>query len=483
MPEKPVRKILITGATGYIGRRLTQHLLGRPDLALRLLVRNRAKVTPALLEQAEIIEGDTFDAASLGQALAGVDTAYYLIHSMGGQGDFAERDRQSAENFRTACITAGIRRVIYLGGLGVRETASHHLASRIETGEILSAEPERLQVVWFRAGVIIGAGSASFEIIRNLVQKLPIMVTPSWVKTKTQPIAVEDVLAYLEAALYLEKEESLIVDIGTEPMSFRKILLEAARVMGLRRWLIPVPILSPRLSSFWLVLFTPVPFRIATALVEGLKSETIAQNDNADRFFPEIRPRPYSTAVEEAMAEMEHQEVLSRWCDSSGGTVCDVKDQTDPSGSILHDRREVELGKVPPAAVYRAVCTLGGTSGWYDYHLLWRVRGWLDKLAGGYGLNRGRRLRSELRIGDAVDFWKVADLKENKRVLLLAQMKVPGKAWLEFDIQPDRLVQTAHFNPRGLLGRIYWYSVLPLHHLVFGNLATSIVRHAARLSA
>ncbi len=483
MPEQPLRKILITGATGYIGRRLTQRLLGRPDLTLRLLVRNRAKITTALLEQVEIIEGDTFDAASLGQALAGVDTAYYLIHSMGGQGDFAERDRQSAENFRTACITAGVRRVIYLGGLGHRETASRHLASRIETGEILGAEPEKLQLVWFRAGVIIGAGSASFEIIRNLVQKLPVMITPKWVMTRTQPIGVQDVLSYLEAALDLETGESLVVDIGAEQMSFRRIMLEAARAMGLHRLLIPVPVLSPRLSSFWLILFTPVPFRMAAALVEGLKSETIAQNDNAARIFPEISPRPYSTAVEEAMAEMEHQEVISRWCDSSGGAVCDIKGQTEPAGAILRDRREVELGKVTPAAVYRAVCNLGGTSGWYDYQLLWRIRGWLDKLAGGYGLNRGRRLRSELRIGDAVDFWKVADLKENKRVLLLAQMKVPGKAWLEFDIQPDRLVQTAHFNPRGLLGRLYWYSVLPLHHLVFGNLARGIVRHAARLSA
>lgn len=476
-----MKTVLITGATGYIGRRLTQRLLTGGRHRIRLLVRNPRKVQVSVADRVDIRTGSTFDTASLTAALEGVDTAFYLIHSMGEKDDYRRLDRESAENFRRACVAAGVRRIIYLGGLGVRHSASKHLLSRIETGEVLATEPHRIDTIWFRAGVIIGSGSASFEIIRNLAQKLPVMVTPRWVRTRTQPVGIEDVLSYLEQAIDLDYRGALTVDIGSDPLSFQDMIIQAARVMGLRRFLFPVPVLSPRLSSYWLILFTPVPYRLASALVEGLKSETVLQNDHAARYFPAIRPLDYRTAVQAALIEMEHNQVVSRWCDSSGLQACDITDFDDPAGAILRDIRIVPFSQgASQEAVFHSACRLGGEHGWFRYNALWRLRGLIDKLLGGYGLSRGRRQTGELRVGDAIDFWKVVDLRANKRLLLYAQMKLPGQAWLEFDVQPDQLVQTAHFIPRGLLGRLYWYSIIPLHNLVFADLARAVVRAASR---
>jgi uncharacterized protein YbjT (DUF2867 family) len=379
---------------------------------------------------------------------------------------------------RDACIAAGVRKIIYLGGLGVKGTASKHLLSRIETGEILSARPDTIVTIWIRAGVIIGAGSKSFEILRNLVQKLPVMVTPRWVTTRTQPIAVDDVLSYLVASIWLETNENMIVDIGSDPMNFKAMMLSAARVMGLRRFVFPLPVLTPKLSSYWLIFFTPVPYKIAAALVEGLKSETVQQNDNAARYFPAIKPLSFEDSVRRAIKEIEDEQVVSRWCDSSAGEACDIIYQDDPSSAIIRDRRVIEFNNVAPEKVFQSALAIGGERGWYKYNVLWRLRGAMDKMVGGYGLNRGRRVRRELRIGDALDFWKVADIKPNKRLLLLAQMKLPGKAWLEFIVEDNALIQTAHFYPRGVLGRLYWYSTLVFHNLVFQDLAEKIVKQA-----
>ncbi len=484
MPDKNLHNILLTGATGYIGRRLKDRLLGRKDLRLRLLVRNRNKVRPEVLDKVEVFEGDTFNVEVLAKALEGVDTAFYLIHSMGSEENFEDLDRKSAENFRDACIEAKVKRIIYLGGLGVKETASTHLLSRMETGEILSQYPEKIQTIWFRAGAIIGAGSASFEIINNLVQKLPSMITPRWVNTKSQPIGVEDVVNYLEKSITLEEtSKNLLVDIGSAAMSFREMLLAAAEVMGLKRHIIPVPVLSPKLSSYWLILITPIPFKLAQALVEGMKSETLVLNQNAQLYFPDIQPEPYEQAVGRALKEIEHDQVLSRWCDSSGSSACDIKGQDDIHRAILRDIRTIDLNGLSAAAVFQSACTLGGQTGWYTYDILWKLRGLIDKLIGGYGLNRGRRENLNLRVGDALDFWKVMDIKKNKRLLLVAQMKVPGKAWLEFDIQSNVLTQTAHFYPHGLLGRMYWYSTLPIHNVIFVNLAEKIVEQAKKYEA
>ena len=476
---KPV--VLITGATGYIGRRLTHHLLDGDRYRLRLFVRNSRKVQATIADSVEVVEGSTFESESLTAGLQDVDTAFYLIHSMGADEDYRKLDVQSAENFRRACISAGVRRIVYLGGLGNRDSASKHLLSRIETGETLAAEPGKISTIWFRAGVIVGSGSASFEIVRNLCHKLPFMLTPRWVRTRTEAIGIEDVLVYLEQAIELPAKENLVVDIGSGKITFQEMLSEAAKVMGLHRFLIPVPVLSPKISSYWLILFTSVPYRVASSLVEGLKSETIKENENAQIHFPTIEPLSYSDSVAHAMEELEHNQIVSRWCDSSSDKACDIKDFDDPAGSVLRDIRIVSYTtQENQDAVYRSVCALGGPNGWFRYNFLWRIRGAMDKLSGGYGLSRGRRDKEELRVGDALDFWKVVDIKPGKRLLLYAQMKVPGQAWLEFDVQPEQLVQTAHFIPHGLLGRLYWYSVLPLHYLVFSNLARTVVKESVK---
>jgi len=262
------------------------------------------------------------------------------------------------------------------------------------------------------------------------------------------------------------------------------MIAQAAEVMGLRRFMIPVPFLSPKLSSYWLILFTPIPYKLASSLVEGLKSETVRENDNARLYFPSILPTSYRESVKHAISELEQNHIISRWCDSSSEKACDIKDFDNPAGSILRDVRIIPFQEEDTQEdVFKSVCSLGGPNGWFRYNFLWRLRGALDKISGGYGLSRGRRNTNDLRIGDALDFWKVADIKEGKRLLLYAQMKLPGQAWLEFDIQPYQLVQTAHFIPHGILGRLYWYSVYPLHIFVFSNLAKTVVKSSRETEA
>ena len=471
-------RILLTGATGYIGRRLMDRMAAEEGVVLRIFVRSAAKLQAQAGPALEIAAGSTFDPASLAKALAGVDVAYYLIHSMGAKGDFTELERRSAENFREACIGAGVRRIVYLGGLGDKETASRHLLSRIATGEILSARPDRIQTIWFRAGIIIGSGSASFEIVRNLVQKIPLLVTPKWVLTRTQPVAVDDVLEYLRLARTLPASGDMIVDIGGEIMSFRDMLLRAAAVMGLRRRVVRVPLFTPKMSSYWLILMTPVPYGIARELVEGLRSETVARNDNARIHFPSIAPVSYETALERALADIESRQVLSRWCDSAARETCDLDVKEKTADAVYRDRKTADFTGIAPEAVFRSVTALGGARGWPAFGLLWRVRGWMDKLAGGPGLNRGRRDPVDLRIGDGLDFWKVLDLQSGRRLLLLAQMGVPGRAWLEFVLEGTTLVQTAYFLPRGLGGRLYWLAMLPAHAFIFRKLVRRIVADA-----
>jgi len=302
-------KILLTGATGYIGSKLTQKLIAQSHHQIRVFVRNATKLPSFFKDAVEVFEGDTFQPDALNRALKGIDLAYYLIHSMQAKDDFERLDRLSAQNFREASIDAGVKRIVYLGGLGTKETASKHLLSRIETGEILSEKPGRIQTIWFRAAIIIGSGSASFRIIRSLIHRLPLMTTPRWVHTLTQPIGVDNVLDYLEAAIDLKTDQNLKVDIGGETMSFKEMLLRAAKVMGRKRLLITVPLLSPRLSSYWLRLVTHVSFRVAKALVDGLKSETIVTNDNAQKHFPEISLLSYESAVQLALEDREHTTV------------------------------------------------------------------------------------------------------------------------------------------------------------------------------
>jgi len=466
-------KVLLTGANGYIGRRLKQKLLGE-DITLRMLVRNPKSVDATL--DIEVVEGNSFDKASLRVALEGIDTAYYLIHSL-QEHNYKELDKQSAKNFLDIAIEQGVKRIIYLGGLGIKEEASEHLLSRIETGEILSSRPQEIETLWIRAGVIIGSGSASFEIIRHLTEKLPLMVTPKWVTTLAQPIGVDDVISYLNTSKDIKISGNLVVDIGSEIMTYKEMMLGCAKALGLRRWIIPLPILTIKLSSYWLNLFTPVPYSVAQSLIEGLSSEVILQNNHAKEYFPQIEPLPFEEAVKQSIKEMEENQVFSRWSDAGGREdIWQEKYSDDASSAILLDRQSLPLNGLSKEKLYDTFCSIGGKEGWFGYDWLWEIRGWLDKMIGGAGLNRGRRDSYKLRVGESVDFWRVEDLIPNERLLLHAQMKVPGKAWLEFKIAGDNLIQTAYFYPRGLWGRLYWYLLTPLHYLVFRNMIRAIIQ-------
>lgn len=472
-------KVLLTGSTGYIGRRLKQKLLDDESVDLKLLVRNKKSISPTILDKVEVIEGDTFNKDALKEALKDVEVAYYLIHSLSNE-NYKDLDKISAQNFLDVAEECGVKRIIYLGGLGVKnEDTSEHLLSRIETGEILSSS-KSVQTIWLRAGVIIGSGSASFEIIRNLTEKLPVMTTPKWVDTKAQPIAVNDVLSYLHDSLYLGVRENLIVDIGSAQLSYKKMMGKTALALGLKRFLIPVPFMSINISSYWLNLFTPVPFTIAKALIEGLKSEVVIQNQNARNYYPKIVPMSYEDAVKSAIKEIEENQVISRWNDKGDG-VWEKNAQNEISKAIFIDRKEEDISNIEPSKVYQSFISIGGENGWFDFDFLWELRGIIDKLIGGVGLKRGRRSQCDLRISDCLDFWKVVDLKENERLLLYAQMKVPGEAWLEFKIKDNKLIQSAYFYPKGVFGRLYWYALVPLHYFVFNNMIKSIIKKAKSL--
>lgn len=469
-------KILLTGATGYIGRRLKRKLLSE-GVNLRVFVRNKK----AIESKVEVVEGDTFNKEALDKALSGVDVAYYLIHSLQSK-DYKNLDKVSAQNFLDSAIKNGVKRIIYLGGLGVKSSdTSEHLLSRIETGEVLSSEPAKIETIWIRAGVIIGSGSASFEIVRNLVEKLPIMITPKWVDTKAQPIGVDDVVSYLSEARKVDTKENLIVDIGTKEMSYKEMMLETAKALDLKRKLIPTPILSIGLSSYWLNLFTPVPFNVAKALIEGVKSEVVIQNDNAKKYFPQIKPISYTQAVRKAIEELKENQVISRWNDM-GGKVWDKSHKREISDAIFVDREILSIEGIDKANVYEAFISIGGKNGWFDYDFLWEMRGIFDKLIGGVGLNRGRRSECDLRVGDCLDFWKVVELIPNERLLLYAQMKLPGEAWLEFKIKENKLIQSAYFYPKGVFGRLYWYSMSFFHYFIFKNLIKSIIKKAKSIT-
>jgi uncharacterized protein YbjT (DUF2867 family) len=468
-------KVLLTGSTGYIGRRLKQKLLDDKNIDLTLLVRNKNSLSQQALQEARVIEGDTFDFLALKEALKDIDIAYYMVHSLSSS-DYKKLDKISAQNFINIAKECGVKKVIYLGGLGVKdEHTSQHLLSRIQTGEILSSCDD-VQTIWIRAGVIIGSGSASFEIVRNLVEKLPIMLTPKWVRTKAQPIAVDDVLEYLYQSMYLEYNKNLIVDIGCEQLSYKNMMLKTASALGLERRLISVPFMSIHISSYWLNLFTPVPYSVAKALIEGLESEVIIQNDNAKKYFPNIEPINFISAVQKAQSEIKQNQVLSRWSDN-GGKVWDEVHDREFSDAIFVDRQTLDISNFDKTRVYKSFCSIGGENGWYDFDWLWKIRGIIDQLIGGAGLKRGRRDSNSLRVGDSLDFWKVVDLKENERLLLFAQMKVPGSAWLEFKIKDNKLIQSAYFYPKGVWGRLYWYSLVPLHYFVFRNMINGIVKN------
>lgn len=470
--------ILVTGATGYIGGRL----LGRLEAEgrrVRALARRPEFLAPRVAPGTEVVRGDVLDLDSLAAALAGVHTAYYLVHLMAAGDRFAEADRVAAVGFAQAARAAGVRRIIYLGGLGGDEDLSEHLASRQEVGRILAGSG--VPTIELRASIVIGSGSLSFEMVRALVERLPVMITPRWVSSRAQPIAIEDVLDYLAAALEAPPEVDGHYEIGgADAVSYLDIMMEYARQRGLRRWAIRVPVLTPRLSSLWLGLVTPLYARIGRQLVEGVRNETVVRDDRARRAFPAVRPRGIRDAIERALVNEDREFAATRWSDALSSLPREAAGGR--SGSRLVDSRSLRV-ECPPERAFAPIRRIGGKTGWYYGHLLWRMRGWLDLLVGGVGLRRGRRDPEWVIPGDTLDFWRVEAFEPPRLLRLAAEMKLPGRAWLQFEVEPDGagsiIRQTALFDPRGLFGRLYWYSLYPLHHLVFGGMLRGIARAAA----
>ena len=413
--------------------------------------------------------------------MAGVEVAYYLVHSMAGGRDFEQRDRLAARQFAAAARDAGVRRIIYLGGLGDPDTdLSAHLRSRQETGDAL--REAGVPVTEFRAAVIVGSGSLSFEIIRYLTERLPVMICPRWLYTRAQPIAIRNVLDYLVAALVTDESEGRVIEIGGQGvLTYGDMIRGYAQARGLRRLLVPVPVLTPRLSSYWVHLVTPVPATIAGPLIRGLRNDVVVLDDSARRIFPDIQPIDYPDAVRLALANLEHGDVETVWSDALASSLGDVKPVLLASQEGMIIERRQRLVAASTAEVYRSFTRLGGETGWLYLDWTWQVRGAVDRLLGGVGMRRGRRDPQDLRVGEALDFWRVEVAEPGRILRLRAEMKVPGRAWLEFraDPQPDGgsvLTQTAFFAPRGLAGLIYWYALYPIHGLIFGGLIDRLAR-------
>lgn len=478
--------MFVTGATGYIGARLVPRLL-EAGYEVRCLARSPQKLAGrrwASDARVSIVEGDLSSPDGLVDVMRGCGPAFYLVHSMISAGaDYVTRDREMAARFASAAREAGLQRIVYLGGLG--ETGpglSDHLASRLEVGQILAEGGVPTTVL--RAAMIIGSGSASFEILRYLVERLPVMVTPRWVSTECQPIAVRNVLEYLVGCLDVEATAGRTLDVGgPDVLSYRELMRIMAEERGLaRRLVIPVPVLTPRLSSLWIHLVTPVGADIARPLAEGLRNRVVCRDDEAQRLVPQ-RLLTVREAIRAALDRVEQSDVESTW--STAGVMPGDPDWA--GGKSFTDRREA-IVNAPVERVFKAVCRVGGTNGWYAANWLWQVRGWMDQLVGGPGLRRGRRDPDHVSYGEAIDFWRVTAVDDNRRLALRAEMKLPGEALLEFRVEPvvggasddprSRLVQTATFLPKGLLGLAYWYSVMPFHAVVFNGMLRGIRRAA-----
>ncbi|MFJ9457786.1 SDR family oxidoreductase [Kitasatospora sp. NPDC101447] len=492
-PTPTGRRCLVTGATGYIGGRLVPELLAA-GYRVRCLARDpgRLRDQPWRAE-VEAAAGDVTRPETLPGALDGVDVAYYLVHSLGTGTDFEATDRHAARAFARAAAAAGVTRIVYLSGLlpaGVPEAAlSPHLRSRAEVGRLLRSAG--VPTAELRAAVIIGSGSASFEMLRYLTERLPVMVTPRWVDTRIQPVAVRDVLAYLVAAAALPPEVDRPFDIGgPDVLTYRLMMHRYARAAGLpRRVIVPVPVLTPALSSHWVGLVTPVPGPLARPLVESLRHEVVCHEHDIARWIPDPPAglTGFDRAVDLALRRIRDAQVTTRWSSASLPGAPSDPLPTDPDwagGSLYQDLRERRVA-ADPAAVWRVVEGIGGDNGWYSLPAAWALRGTLDRLAGGVGLRRGRRDRHHLRVGDALDFWRVEEIEPGRLLRLRAEMRLPGLAWLELRVAPGRdggalYRQRALFHPHGLAGHAYWWSMAPFHGLVFGAMARNITDRARR---
>jgi uncharacterized protein YbjT (DUF2867 family) len=470
--------ILLTGATGYVGGRL-RRALEADGRRLRCMARRPEYLQPRVAEGTEVVAGDVLQPESLAGALKGVDTAYYLIHSMAAARDYASNDRRGAESFARAAREAGVRRIVYLGGLGEGVGLSRHLASRQEVGRIL--RDSGLPTLEFRASIVIGSGSLSFELVRALVEKLPAMVTPSWVDTPTQPIGVEDLVAYLVAALDRPLERSVVYEIGgPDRVSYGELMREYGRLRGLRRAMIPVPVLTPRLSSLWLALVSPVYSQVGRELIDGVRNPTVVRDDRALRDFT-IRPRGVREMLARALVNEDLGFAATRWSDALSSRRAGPGWGGVRFGSRRVDSRAAWVAS-PPERAFLPISRIGGRAGWYYGDRLWRLRGLLDLAVGGPGLRRGRRDAESVTIGDTVDFWRVEAIEPSRLLRLAAEMRLPGRAWLQFEVTPENggslIRQTALFDPVGLGGLVYWYALWGIHQMVFAGMLRNIVRAA-----
>ena len=472
-------RALVFGASGYVGTHLVPFLAAR-GVAVRAAARRRDALTArAWPESVELVAADALAPATLPAALDGIDVAYYLVHSMAAGADFPRLDRQAAANFRDAAARAGVKRIVYLGGLQPEGIASAHLASRGETGAVL--REGSVPVTEVRAGVIIGPGSAAFEVIRDLVFHLPAMVTPSWVRSRSQPIALEDVLTYLARLPDIPEAAGAIYDVGgPEVLTYEQLMREFGALVGRRPAILPVPVLTPQLSSYWLNFVTAVPTNVARALIAGLEHDVLA-DDAAIRALIPIPRKTYREAAQAALALERSGEAAPRWTEGSL-----VYRRNRPDFAFYAKRMSSEaLTAAPAAAVWREIATIGGENGYYFLDALWQARGCVDRLTGGTGLSRGRRDPQAIAVGDAIDFWRVAAVEPGRRLTLIAEMKLPGSAALEFELLPDaqdrtRILVTAYFHPAGAPGLIYWHALTPAHALIFTGLARAIAARAER---
>jgi uncharacterized protein YbjT (DUF2867 family) len=478
-------KILITGGTGYVGGRLISQL-ERQGRSLRCLARRPESLRGRVADRTEVVYGDVLQPDSMNEALSGIETAYYMVHSMGTGCDFESADRDGARNFARAARAAGVKRIVYLGGLGdSHQKLSKHLRSRQEVGQVLAESGA--QVIEFRASFVIGSGSLSFELIRALVQRLPFMICPKWVQTPAQPIAIEDVLAFLVAALDYEPAGHHIFEIGgPQQVTYRELMREYARQRGLKRLMVSVPFLTPRLSSLWLGLVTPVYARVGRKLVDSLKNPTVVRDPSANEVF-NIQPRDVAASIQRALENEDREFAETRWSDALSSGSLPKRWGGEKFGNRLVDSRTVTVN-VPASAAFTPVRRIGGKTGWYYGNWLWQLRGFLDLLVGGVGIRRGRRDPDDLHAGEPLDCWRVETIEPDHLLRLSAEMKLPGRAWLEFEVTPDgpsktTIRQTAIFDPLGLFGLCYWYAIYPLHEAIFGGMLRGIAHAASQAAA
>jgi len=475
--------VLLTGATGYVGGRLLK-ALEESQYHLRCLVRRPELLRPRVDSKTDVVKADVLDRSSLIQAMDGVKMAFYLVHSMGSAESFEENDRIAAQNFGEIAKEAGVERIIYLGGLGnEKEVLSSHLRSRQEVGYILRAS--KVPVIEFRASIVIGSGSLSFEMIKSLVERLPVMLIPKWALMSAQPIAIDDLISYLIEALYKTDNANYLFEIGGyDQVSYLDIMRIYAKNIDKRVLMIPVPVLTPYLSSLWLGLVTPLYARIGRKLVESIVHSTVVQDDTALRNF-KIKPIGVEEAIQRAIKLENKESAASRWYDSTSSSG-----ETNPYKGYrftekLVDARTLNIN-VPPETAFNPIKNIGGEQGWYAWNLLWQLRGLIDLLLGGVGMRRGRSNKDKLIAGEIIDFWRIEKVVPNNFLSLSAEMKLPGRAWLEFEVigngSSSTIKQTAIFEPAGIFGKIYWYSLYPLHQIIFAGMLQAIADKALALS-